>query len=171
MNRHITLRLGRQTWAISVGFLLAFCWLGWAAVRFGSIFQGMDIERSLPAANWLALAYGPIAFPLFGVVAAAAFIVSELLFRNRWMRWALIVLFAFLIVWGFRALLIGGVFIVPNNRANKADAPNPVICDVGQRAIPYETPASDTCSLNPDGLRYHAHRDYPRANLEAAGTR
>jgi hypothetical protein len=59
----------RQSWAIAGGFLVAFCCLGWAAVRFGSIFQGMGMEHSLPVINWFAVTYGPTAFPLFGILA------------------------------------------------------------------------------------------------------
>jgi len=88
VNRHSAIRVSRESWAIAIGFLVAFCWLGWAAVRFGSIFDGMDIHRSLPIVNRLALTYGPIAFPLFGVLAAAATILSDFMFHKRWLGWA-----------------------------------------------------------------------------------
>jgi hypothetical protein len=78
----------------------------------------MGMEQNLPLANWFAVTCGPIAFPLFGIVAAAAFIIADVLFRNRWMQWALIAVFALLILWGFRGLIFGGVFMVPNTRAN-----------------------------------------------------
>ena len=78
----------------------------------------MGIEHSLPVANCFAVTCGPIAFPLFGIVAAAAFILSDLMFRKRWIGWALIAAFALLVVWAFRALLIGGVFMGPASRAN-----------------------------------------------------
>ena len=101
-----------------MGFLVAFCWLGWAAVRFGSIFDGMDIHRSLPILNRLALTYGPIAFPLFGVLAAAAFILSDFMFHKQWIGWALFAAFALLAVCAFRGLLVSGVFMVPTSPAN-----------------------------------------------------
>jgi hypothetical protein len=109
--------------AIAGGFLLAFCWLGWAAVRFGSIFQGMGMEHSLPVANWFAATYGPIAFPLFGILAAAAFVLSDLMFRKRWIEWALIAAFALLLIFALRGFLICGVFMAPNVRFNKRIEP------------------------------------------------
>ena len=117
MTAKYTIR--RQSWAIAGGFLLAFCWLGWAAVRFGSIFQGMGMEHSLPLVNWLAVTYGPIAFPLFGILAAAAFILSDLMFRNRWIEWTMIAAFALLVIFAFRGLLFSGVFMVPNVQTNR----------------------------------------------------
>ena len=83
MKHHTLMRVGRDSWACAVVFLLAFCWLGFAAVRFGSIFQGMGMEQNLPPINWFAATYGKIAFPLLSVVTAAAFILVDVLFRNR----------------------------------------------------------------------------------------
>ena len=117
---HTLTQVRRDSWACASVFLIAFCWLGFAAVRFGSIFQGMGMEQNLPPANWFAVTCGPIAFPIFGVVAAAAFILVDVLFRNRWMQWTLIAVFALLIIWGFRALIFGGVFMVPTARANNS---------------------------------------------------
>ena len=99
MTARYTIR--RQSWAIAGGFLLAFSWLGWAAVRFGSIFQGMGMEHSLPLINWFAVTCGPIAFPLFGILAAAAFIISDLMFRKRWIEWTMIAVFALLVIFAF----------------------------------------------------------------------
>jgi len=118
VNRHFAIRVSRQSWAVAIGFLVAFCWIGWAAVRFGSVFEGMDILRSLPTVNRLALTYGPVAFPLFGVVVAATFVLSDFMFHKRWIAWALFVAFALLAVCAFRGLLVSGVFMVPTSPAN-----------------------------------------------------
>jgi hypothetical protein len=107
-----------QSWAIGGGFLLAFCWLGWAAVRFGSIFKGMGIEASLPALNWFAVTNGPIVFPFFGILAVAAFIFSDLTFHKGWIDCLLFVAFALLLVFALRGLLFSGVFMVPSSGAN-----------------------------------------------------
>ncbi len=111
MNRHISIPVRKRTWAIAALFLIAFCWLGFAAVSFGALFHGIEVD--LPVANRFAFAYGPIAFPLFGIVPAAAFIYSDILFRNRWSQPALIALFALLIICALKALLISGVFMAP----------------------------------------------------------
>jgi hypothetical protein len=111
VNRHLAIPVRKRTWAIAALFLIAFGWLGFAAVGFGALFHGIEVD--LPVANRFALAYGPIAFPLFGFVAAAAFIFSDVLFRNRWVQPALIALFALVIICALRALLISGVFMVP----------------------------------------------------------
>ena len=130
-----------HSWAIAGGFLLAFCWLGWAAVRFGSIFQGMGMEHSLPVVNWFAATYGPIAFPLFGILAAAAFVLSDLMFRKRWIERALIAVFALLLIFALRGFLICGVFMAPNVRTNPAAPGNGAITVLFQaerlgRAVP-----------------------------------
>ena len=95
VKRHIAIRARRESWAIAVVSLAVFSWLGFAAVRFGSIFDG---EVNLPVATRLVFAYGPTAFPLFGVVAAVALILSDTLFHSRWMQWALIVVFALAVI-------------------------------------------------------------------------
>ena len=77
------------------------------------MFQGM--EHSLPVVNWFAVTCGPIAFPLFGVSAAAAFILSDLMFRKRWIEWALIAAFALLLIFALRGFLICGVFMSPTS--------------------------------------------------------
>jgi len=144
MTARYTIR--RQSWAIAGGFLLAFSWLGWAAVRFGSIFQGTGMEHSLPLINWFAVTCGPIAFPLFGILAAAAFIISDLMFRKRWIEWTMIAVFALLVIFAFRGLLFSGVFMVPNARTNKRLEPTrlapPVFSCVTRRAAQAQRYAS-----------------------------
>jgi hypothetical protein len=80
----------------------------------------MGMEHSLPMLNWFAVTHRPIAFPLFGILAATAFILSDLMFRKRWIEWGMIATFALLVIFAFRGLLISGVFMVPNVRTNTA---------------------------------------------------
>jgi hypothetical protein len=125
VKRHIAIQARRESWAIAAVFLVVFCWLGFAAVRFGSIFEG--IEVNLPIATRLVFAYGPVGFPLFGIVAAAALILSDALLRSRWMQWTLIAVFAIAVISAFRAMVFSGVFMGPAHRANKPDAVNPAM--------------------------------------------
>jgi hypothetical protein len=118
VNRHSLIQVRRQSWAVAIAFLVAFCWLGWAAVKFGSIFQGMGVEHSLALVNRFALRCGPLAFPLFGVLAAGTFIFSDLAFRKRWIDCTLFLVFLLLAIFAFRGLLVSGVFMVPNAGAN-----------------------------------------------------
>jgi hypothetical protein len=132
VKHHFAIQVRIQSWAIAAACLLAFCWLGFAAVRFGSIYQGLEVN--LPLASRFAFEYGPVAFPLFGVIAAAALILSEVRFRKGWLQWALVLLFALLIVWALRALLIGGVFMGPASRAmaSPVDAEIPFLVHIAQ---------------------------------------
>jgi hypothetical protein len=116
VKRQIAMQIRKQSWAIAALFLIAFCWLGFAAVSFGTLFKGLEIN--LPVATRFDVAYGPITFPFFGIVAATAFILSDVLGRKRWVQWALTALFALLIIWAVKGLLFGGVFIVPTIRSN-----------------------------------------------------
>lgn len=120
------MQIRRQSWAIAALFLIAFCWLGFVAVSFGALFKGLE-EMNLPLATRFAVAYGPTAFPVFGIVAATAFILSEVWGRNRWVQLALTALFALLIIWAFRGLFIGGSFMGPTIRAYRLDTSRPAI--------------------------------------------
>jgi hypothetical protein len=112
------MQIRRQSWGLAALFLIAFCWLGFAAVRFGVLFKGTEgFEIYLPMATRFAFAYGPIAFPIFGVVAATAFILSDVRGGNRWGQWSLAAIFALLIIWSFEGLFAGGSFMGPTIRA------------------------------------------------------
>jgi hypothetical protein len=109
------MQIRRQSWAIAALFLIAFCWLGFVAMSFGALFKGLG-EVNFPVATRFVVAYGPIAFPIFGIVAAAAFIVSEVRGRNPWVQLALIAVFTLLIIWAFSGLFVGGVFVGSTTR-------------------------------------------------------
>ena len=59
------------------------------------MFQGLGIP--LPLGLRLLTGYGSVAIPLFGVLAAAAWVLSDIYFRGRWIQWLLIAVFAFVI--------------------------------------------------------------------------
>jgi hypothetical protein len=108
VKHHIAIQIRRQSWAIAALFFIAFCGLGFVAVNFGALFQGFDINY-LPAASRFAVAHGPIAFPLFGIIAATAVIFSDAFRLSRWLQWGLVALFAFLVSWALWAF--SGIFM------------------------------------------------------------
>lgn len=63
------------SWIIAAIFLLAFCWLGLAADKFASLFEGMEIPN--PASTSLVFTYGLIACPILGATAAITLILSD----------------------------------------------------------------------------------------------
>jgi hypothetical protein len=109
------MQIRRQSWAIAALFLIAFCWLGFVSVGVGRLFNGLG-KVNLPMATRFAVAYGPIAFPIFGIGATVAFIFSEVRGRNPWAQLALTAVFALLIIWAFRGLFFGGSIMGPTIR-------------------------------------------------------
>ena len=81
----------------------------------------------MPVATQLVFAYGPVGFPLFGIAAFVAIILSDVLLRSRWMQWILIAMFAITVISALRTMLISGVFMGPAHKAKKPDAVNPAI--------------------------------------------
>jgi len=116
------MRVRRESWATATCFLIAFCWLGFATVRFAPIYRGLELR--LPVPTRLVVAYGAVAFPFLGIMAAATLILSSV-FLARWMQWVWVMLFALLLIWGFRALIfsdVGG--LGPTIRANEETGAN-----------------------------------------------
>jgi hypothetical protein len=125
------MQIRKQSWGIAALFFIAFCWLGFAAVSFGALFKGIEgFEANLPVATRFAVAYGPIAFPIFGIVAATAFVLSDVRGRNRWGQWALAAIFALLLIWAVRGLFIGGSFMGPTIRARRLDTSSPAMASL-----------------------------------------
>lgn len=91
-------RVRWQTWAAAAFFLIAFCGLGLVAVKFAPMFQPLGGAYQ-PLSHKFIFACGPIAFPLFGIVAAAALISSDIRFHDRWKQWTLVAMFALLMIW------------------------------------------------------------------------
>jgi len=50
----------KRSWVLASAFLLAFCWLGYAAVSYRALYQGLEV--GLPVAQKFAAEYGQIAF-------------------------------------------------------------------------------------------------------------
>lgn len=105
--------------------LTVFCWLGFAATRFGTIFAGLEID--LPVATQLVFAYGPIAFPLVGFGAGVLVILSDILFRRQWILWGFSGAFIVVVFSALKAMLISGVFVGPAHKAHRPDASNRAI--------------------------------------------
>ena len=95
-----------------------FCWLGLLAFKCAPVYAGL--EDRLPVTTRLATAYGPVACPLLGVLAAMSLICSGVYFRRRWVQQVLIVVLAILVVCVFRSFLFSGVFMGPAHRAKTA---------------------------------------------------
>lgn len=102
MKRNIAIHVRKRTWVIATAILIAFCCLGFAADGFGAFFHGLNTY--LTSASRFVFAYGRIGFPVFGVVAATAFILSGIFFRNQRVQWALVVVFVLFIIWALNAV-------------------------------------------------------------------
>jgi hypothetical protein len=126
MQRHNATRIQRESCALAAAFLIAFCLVGFASVRFRPMYQGFD--DSLPMATRFSLDYGAIVFPLLGIAAVASFILSDLFFSNRWRNWVLLAVFGLLFICAFITLLmpsgIGGMR--SHIHADAARFPKPV---------------------------------------------
>jgi hypothetical protein len=120
MRRDIMIRIRAQSWGLAAFFLIASCWVGFAVTRFASIFDGLQVH--LPVLTKLVITAGPVAFPVFGIAAAVALLLTDGFSQARWMLWALIAVFALCAVCAFRAVLIGGVFMGPATQANERPA-------------------------------------------------
>ena len=91
-------------WSVAVGLIGLFWVIGWIIGRFAVMFQGFS-PNLLPWPQRLLFGYGQLAIPLFGVVAAAAWVLSDIYFRGRWIQWFLFALFACVIVVIFVVML------------------------------------------------------------------
>ncbi len=92
------MRVKAQSWIIAALFFAAFSWLGFAAVRFAPIFRGLDEVGLHPSSiQRLFLAYGAVACPLLGIMAAVSVILSDALFRRKWLQAALVAALAVLV--------------------------------------------------------------------------
>jgi hypothetical protein len=102
---HLAFQIRKQSWAFAALFLFAFCGLGFAAVRFGALFKDVDLD--LPIGCSFAAHYGPIALPLFGIVAAAGLILSDVLGLKKWVQGVLVAVFTLLLIGAICAMLPG----------------------------------------------------------------
>jgi hypothetical protein len=92
----------------SLNWIIAICLvglssdIGFMVRRFASFSQGFPLTPR----EHLLFSYGPLAIPLFGVLAAAAWILSDVYFRGRWIQWFLFAFFAFVLFGIFVALMM-----------------------------------------------------------------
>jgi len=84
-------------WIIAAGLLALFWVIGVMVGGFALFWRGIDVP-SPPLTFRLLIGYGPVAVPLFGVVAAAAWVLSDVYFRGRWLQWFLFAFYAFVIL-------------------------------------------------------------------------
>lgn len=73
MNSHASNKVRGITWAWAALTLILFCWLGLLVFKAGPILQ--DLGPLLSAATKLAITYGSLGLPFFGVVAAGLMIL------------------------------------------------------------------------------------------------
>jgi len=102
VKRQFGTQIRRQSWAIAVLILIAFSLLGFGAVGIRSLFKGFDVHW--PFATRFGVTHGPVAFPVFGIVAGTTLILSDFFVLHRWVQRILIFLFALVIIWAFEGL-------------------------------------------------------------------
>jgi len=105
MKHPVAIQVRKQSWFLGALFLMAFCCLGFVSFRFGELFEGLHVR--LPWATQFDVTYGPMAFPLFGIVAATAFILSDILHLKRWVPWLLAAVFGLFIVCEIGVMVAG----------------------------------------------------------------
>ena len=104
MERFMTSRVPKQTWAGASLFLLAFFLLGLAAIKCEPLYR--DYGMHWPLQNRLVSLYGAVLFPVLGVVAFLTLLLSEVFFRRVWVRWVLFLIYGFVLVYALQALLL-----------------------------------------------------------------
>ena len=102
-------------WSVAVGLIGLFWVIGWIIGRFAVMFQGLP-PNLVPLPQRLLFGYGQLAIPLFGVVAAATWVLSDVYFRGRWIQWFLFTLFACVIVVIF-VVLMAPIVVVDEYKA------------------------------------------------------
>jgi hypothetical protein len=92
-----------HSWIFAAPFLLAFSWLGCAALRCRPICEAFP--ENLPETTKLFSTYGPVACPILGIIAAITLILSDVLLPKRWAKAALILTLVTLLISIVRACL------------------------------------------------------------------
>ena len=102
-------------WSVAVGLIGLFWVIGWIIGRSAGMIQGFS-PNLLPWPQRLLFGYGQLAIPLFGVVAASAWVLSDVYFRGRWIQWFLFIVFACVIVVIF-VVLMAPIVVVDEYKA------------------------------------------------------
>jgi hypothetical protein len=101
-------RVRSLKWIIAVGLVGLFWMIGNIVGAFVLLFQDLNVPLTL----WIRflIGYGPLAIRMFGMVAAAAWVLSDVYFRGRWVQWFLFGLFVFVIIGIILALVSAANF-------------------------------------------------------------
>jgi hypothetical protein len=102
-------------WSVAVGLISLFWVIGSIIGSFAVMFEGFS-PNVLPLPQRLLYGYGQLEIPLFGVVAAATWVLSDVYFRGRWIQWFLFTLFACVIVVIF-VVLMAPIVVVDEYKA------------------------------------------------------
>jgi hypothetical protein len=82
-------------WIIAAGLVALFWVIGNLIGSFALFLRGFDIP--LPTPSRVLIDYGSVTIPLFGVLAACAWVLSDVYFRGRWLQWFLFAFYALVI--------------------------------------------------------------------------
>jgi hypothetical protein len=97
-------RVRGTTWVFAVLALSLFCWLGVLTFKCRPIFNGLEFAMRIDTS--LAVTYGPIGLPLFGMLVASVFTLSDLFRALRWFRTVLTILGIAIAIMTFHALTV-----------------------------------------------------------------
>jgi hypothetical protein len=93
-------------WIIAAGLVASFLGIGAFFPLGAPMLQGWDA----PLALRLLIGYGRLGIPVFGMVAAATWVLCDVYFRGRWVQWLLFSIFALLILCIYLGFFIAGGF-------------------------------------------------------------
>lgn len=106
-----TFPMRKRTWVPAALFLMAFYLLRIVSLSFGNLFEGLGIV--LPLRMRLVIAYGPIAFPVVGLLTAISLILSERFVRRSALCGRMITFCMLIVVWALIAVYFGSIFMSP----------------------------------------------------------
>ncbi len=119
MNEEPKRRIRIRTWLTAVITLIVCSWLAHAVTKFTGIFEGL---QPLPVLTRIVVSAGPAPFLLYGIIAAAAILLTNGFARAKWMPSLLLVVFLGLLLCTMKGVLIGGVWMgpaIPTNAVSK----------------------------------------------------
>jgi hypothetical protein len=114
MRSHTSNGVRGTTWVFALLSLILFCWLGLLTSKCRPIFNGLELAIRIDTR--LALTYGPIGLPLFGLLLASLFTLSDLFQPLCRFRTALIILGLAIAIMTFHALTVPMCTMAPTHR-------------------------------------------------------
>jgi hypothetical protein len=136
-KRRIAMKTSKQSWILAALFLIGFCYIGYMAISLRALIKDLGID--LPSPTRFAVAHGPVAFPLFGIFAATAFIISDVFTHNRWVQFALTGLFALIMACALGCLCPGGVWIRSTIQTDHPDTSPLVLTSILRDSVYHDT--------------------------------